>query len=326
MERAKWIQNVGGIATWACILALVIIGAWYISEFESAHPFHPVKLLPDISDFSVLPFFAIVAFCFGGLELAPVMAGEIRDPKRNIPRAIIISSIAVGFIYIIGTLMLILAVPEGTIGIIEGVAQAFLEMGKSLGIPSIGTLGAVLVALSTLGLFGAWMAGTARIPFVIGLSHYLPDIVGKTHPKWGSPYVSLLMQGTVLTILFLSSILGSTVKEAFLILLDMSIILYFIPILYLFASLVVHMRRNTGGKGIIPIFQKSKLAVWIAAALGFGTTLFSMIISCFPSKEIENKELFVFKVVGGAIFLIGSGLIVYFLRRKEAVSYSKESR
>lgn len=69
------------------------------------------------------------------------------------------------------------------------------------------------MALSTMGLFSAWMTGTARVPFVIGLDHYLPDTFGKIHPKWGSPIISLIVQGVLLTILFLSSIVGSNVKH-----------------------------------------------------------------------------------------------------------------
>jgi amino acid transporter len=316
MERAKWVQNIGGIATWISIALLLILGIVYVINNGSAHPFTPEKLIPDITDFSLLPFFAIVAFSFGGLELAPVMAGEIQNPKRNIPRAIFISSIAVGFIYIVGTLMLILIVPEGEVGIIEGVAQAFHQVSSSLSMPWLGTFGVILVALSFMGLFGSWMTGTARIPFVIGLNHYLPDVVAKVHPKWGSPFVSLIMQAIVLSLLFLASTFGSTIKEAYLILLDMSIILYFIPILYMFASLIVHLKRNTGGEGIITIFQKRKAAVWLVFISGFGITLFSTIISAVPTKDIENKILFVVKVVGGAALLIGAGLIVYFIKRK----------
>lgn len=141
MKRAKWVQNVGGIATWICIAFLLIVGIVFVANHESAHPFSPDKLVPDVTDFSLLPFFAIVAFCSGGLELAPVMAGEIQNPRRNIPRAIIISSITVGLLYMAGTLMLILIVPEGQVGIIEGVGQAFHEVSSSMRMPEIGTIG-----------------------------------------------------------------------------------------------------------------------------------------------------------------------------------------
>ncbi len=312
MERAKWVTNIGGLATWVSIGLLLVLGVIFVLNHGSAHPFSAGELVPDFGDFSLLPFFAIVAFSFGGLELAPVMAGEIRSPRRNIPRAVFISSIVVGLIYIIGTLMLIMIVPEGEIGIIEGVAQSFHIVSSGLNLPWLGTFGVGLVVLSFLGLFGSWMTGTARIPFVIGLDHYLPDAVAKIHPRWGSPYVSLLMQAVVLSLLVLGSLSGTTIQEAYLILLDMSIILYFIPILYMFAALVVHLKRNTGGSGIIPIFQKRIGAVWAVALSGFGVTLFSTIISSVPTKDIENKGLFVLKVVGGAVVLIGAGLVVYF--------------
>ncbi len=67
MERAKWVQNVGGIATWVCVAMLVVLGIVFITHYESGHPFSPNMLIPDITDFSLLPFFAIVALCFGGL-------------------------------------------------------------------------------------------------------------------------------------------------------------------------------------------------------------------------------------------------------------------
>lgn len=318
MERAKWVQNVSAAATWVCVGLLVIVGLVFVARHGSVHPFSPEKLVPDLTDFSVLPFFAIVAFCFGGLELAPVMAGEVREPRRNIPRAILISSVAVSLFYMVGTLMLILTVAEGEVGVIEGVAQAFHQVGLALGAPTIGSVGALLVAASTMGLFGAWMAGTSRVPFVIGLDRYLPRVVGKIHPRWGSPYVSLLLQGVVVTALMIASVAGSTVKEAFLVLLDMSIILYFIPFLYMFAALVWHVHHRTGGDGIITTFQRRPAVVWIVSGLGFGMTLVSTILAAVPTREVENEGLFVAKVVGGAALLIGAGLVVYYMRRREA--------
>lgn len=316
MERAKWIHNVGGLATWACIGLLVLVGGVFAWKHGSVHPFTPARLVPDLGDLSVMPFFAMLAFSFGGLELAPVMAGEIRDPERNVPRAIVLSSILVGLINILGTLMLIVTMEEGEVGIIAGVVQAFDAAGKGLGLPGVGPLGAILVAGSTLGLFGAWLTGTARLPFVVGLDRYLPAAFGKVHPRWGSPHVSLLAQAAVLTVLLLAAVAGATVKEAYLVLLDMAIILYFIPFLYMFAALAWHVRHDTGGRGLVPLFRRRPASAIAVAGVGFGITLFSLVISAVPSREIEDAGLFVLKVVGGAIVLIAAGLVLYFARRR----------
>ncbi len=311
LERARWVQNVAGVATWLLVALLLIVGVLFVIDNGSSHPFSAGKLLPDLTDMSLLPYFAVVAFCFGGLELSPILAGEIHRPERTIPRALWLSSIAVGLIYMGGTLMLILIVPEGDVGIIEGVAQAFHVAGAASGVPW-GAIGSLLVLMSTLGLLGSWLMGNARLPFVMGLDRYLPATLAWVHPRWKSPVHSLLMQAVLITVLFVSSISGSTIEEAFLILLDMSIILYFLPFLYMFAAFAWHMRHRTGGEGIVPTLQRSTLAVWTVAILGFGTTLLSTIVSAFPTAGIENKPLFVAKVVGGAVVLIGAGLAIYF--------------
>ncbi|MEE4299174.1 MAG: APC family permease [Pseudomonadales bacterium] len=315
MERAKWVQNVGGAASWATVIVLAIAAAVHVWRFGSAQPVSAAALLPDFGDASLIGYFAVVAFCFGGLELAPIMAGEIETPRRTVPRAILISSICVGLIYVIGTVALIVALPEGEIGVIEGVAQAFFAMDEALGIEGLAFLGAGLVAISTLGLFGAWLTGTARIPFVIGIAHYFPDAFAKVHPVHGSPWVALLLQAGLVTVMLLMAVAGSTVEEAFLVLLDMSIILYFIPFLYMFPAFARIMWSDPPGDGLFRFFARGRIALLSVTGAGFLTTLVSTIVSAVPTKDVANPELFVLKVVGGAALLIGAGLAIFFRER-----------
>ena len=174
----------------------------------------------------------------------------------------------------------------------------------------VGTAGAVLVALSILGPFGAWFAGTSRLPFVVGLDQYLPAEFGKVHKKWKSPYVSIIVQGVILSIMLIASFSGSTLQEAFLILYDMAVILYFIPFLYMFGAWIWHHKKGTG-TGMVVYFHNRKNIVNGIASIGILVTLFAIIISCVPSREIVDKNLFLLKVIGGAILLIGCGFIFY---------------
>jgi len=185
-----------------------------------------------------------------------------------------------------------------------------------MGIPGLGIVGAILITISAIGLFGAWITGCTRIPFVVGLDNYLPSALGKVHPKYGTPHVSLLVHGVLISLFLIFSIFGSTIKEAFLVLIDMSIILFFIPFLYMFASLIIHRKRNTGGNGNPSTFLKSNLTGWWVILSGLMVTLFTVIISIVPTKDVENKELFILKVVGGAVLLTSVGLAFYHSKRK----------
>ena len=311
MERAKWVQNLGGAASAATVVLLAIVALVYVNQFGSTQSLTAEALIPDLFDQDVMGYFAVVAFCFGGLELAPIMAGEINAPRRTVPRAILIASLCVGLIYFVGTTALIVVLPDGDISVIEGVAQAFYAMDQALGISGLAIVGALLVAMATLGLFGAWLTGTARIPFVIGIAHYLPEQFARVHPVHGSPWVSLLVQALLLTLLLLMSVAGSTVQEAFLVLLDMSIMLYFIPFLYLFPAFARIMTKSPPGEGLFDFFARGRFWVYLVTVAGFITTLISTIVSAVPTGEIEDPRLFVVKVVGGAALLILIGLGVY---------------
>ena len=204
-----------------------------------------------------------MAYCFGGLELAPVMAGEIKEPEKNIPRSILISAIIIGAIYIVGSLILIVTLPKGGIDEINGLVQSFSIVTDILEIQWVGWLGIVLITLGTLGLFGSWLTGNARIPFVIGLNNYLPKKFGNIHSKYGTPHISLLWQGIVVTILFLASQAGATIKEAFLILYNMSILLYFLPFLYMYSAFIVLRKKDDSEIDIVPFISKSKCSFFV---------------------------------------------------------------
>ncbi len=121
----------------------------------------------------------------------------------------------------------------------QAISLIFSRMGLSAltrSCPIAGTGG--------LGTLGAWLAGAARIPYTVGLDNYLPKALGKIHPRFGTPYVSLLILGVISSAIVILSLSGSSVAEAYLILSNAALILYFIPFLYLFASHLVHNARG----------------------------------------------------------------------------------
>ena len=77
----------------------------------------------------------------------------------------------------------------------------------ALKIGVLGVLAAMLVTAGNAGGVGSTVAGIARVPFVVGIDRYLPAAFGKIHPKWKTPWVSILVQaGLSGAILLLSQI------------------------------------------------------------------------------------------------------------------------
>ncbi len=316
LQRAKWLQNIGGLATWMAT-ALLLIGAgvaWY--RFGPAIPMTAASMTPDLGSMAALTTLATIALAFDGIELGPVLGGEIKNPKKQIPRAILISVVLIVAIYMAGTTALLIALPPGQIDLIGGIAQALSGLGQRLGIPAFGPLVSGLVALGGLGGVGAWITGTARLPFVVGVDRYLPKSMAAMHPEYGTPYIALLTQATLTTLVLLAAISGASVHEAFVQLIDMTLILTFVPLMYLFAALPVMRRRAAGNNAGISLVPGGIVGCWIVSAVGFAATVLAIVTSLVP-QDGASRGLFLAKVGGGCVLFIAVGLVFY-VRGKRA--------
>jgi len=318
LNRGKWIHNVGAMATGAIFVVLVVSGIWAWAEHGATTVFTPSSMTPEIGKFGTLTFFATMTFAFAGLELGPAMGGEIKNPTRSIPRAMLISGLIIALIYIVGTGILLIAVPEGEVNVITGILQALAAIGERIALPGLAILGALLIVVSSTGGLGAWVTGVARIPYAIGIDRYLPRALGRTHPKWGTPHIALLTQAVVVSLLMMAAVTDSTIEEAYVMLLDMSIILYFVPFLYMFAALPILRMKADGHNEGVSLVPFGSFGPWLFGGLGFASTLLSVVLAVIPPPSTENAGLFVLKVGGGCVAFIVAGLVFYAVNRGSA--------
>src|SRR5581483_10118117 len=94
----------------------------------------------------------------------------------------------------------------------------------------------------------------ARVALVIGLDRYFPPALGRIHPRWGTPYVAVIVEAVLASILLLVYVLGrgTTVERVYLILQDTQTLIYFLPFVYLFLCLLVEPARAAGLPSIVP--------------------------------------------------------------------------
>ena len=310
LRRAKWLQNIGGLASIA-VGAQVLIGgavAWW--RFGSATQVNATNLVPNLQSLPTLNTFAILILAFVGLELGPILGDEIRNSARAIRRAIVVSGMVITITYVAGTASLLVALPSGQIGVISGIPEAMEATGQRIGMPMFGVIAAVLLALTSAGGLGAWVTGTARLPFVMGLGHYLPGRLGAIHPRYGTPHIALLVQAAATSIVLLAAISGSTVHEAYLLLIDMTAALSCAVWVYIFAALPVLRRRAGDANQGVALIPGGPVVGWIVAALGALATTFATIVSLIPPPGSAHPTLFLLKGAGGCILVFAVGLLI----------------
>ena len=156
----------------------------------------------------------------------------------------------------------------------------------------LGILAALLVSVGNAGGVGSTVAGIARVPFVVGIDRYLPAAFGKIHPKWKTPYISILVQAGVSgAILLLSQIRSETVQAAYQMLIDAAIILYFIPFLYMFAAVIkLASRKDRTENEHAVLVPGGLLEFGYPAALAFSSCSSEFLFHSFrPVKPWTNS-------------------------------------
>jgi amino acid transporter len=313
LNIGKWLQNAGGVATYVPLLMLVGIGGYLAWRHGSATHFSWKGLLltwpPDLDK---LNFWSSIAFAFTGMELVCAMSEEVRDPRKTFPRAIYASAALIAVIYIAGTIALLGMLPADSVDVRNGVFQGISGGSALLGIAWFGVLAALLVTVGNAGGVGATVAGVARVPFVAGIDQYLPAFFGKIHPRWKTPYISILVQAGISAVILVFSQINSTIVEAYQFLIDMAVILYFIPFLYMYAAAIkLAYRKDRIANARTVLVPGGKVGIWITGSLGFLITLGAVALAAIPPGGVKSKAVFEGKLVFWTAAFIGIGLLLY---------------
>jgi amino acid transporter len=309
LNIGKWLQNAGGISTYLPLLMLIGIGAYLGLHRGSATHFSFQNILPHLN-LDTVNYWSQIAFAFTGMELVCAMSEEIRDPRKTFPRAIYASAALIALIYIAGTMAVLVIQPATGTDTRSGVFQGISSGAAALGIAWFGVIAALLVTVGNAGGVGATVAGVARVPFVAGIDHYLPSFFGKIHPKWKTPYIAILIQAGISGVILALSQYKASWQDAYQLLVDAAIILYFIPFLYMYASVIKLAYRSDREQNQGVLVPGGKPGVWIAGLLGFSVTLLSIIFAMIP-PETESKWLFETKLLGATALTIAIGLALY---------------
>ncbi len=312
LNIGKWLQNAGGVGTYVPLVMLLVIAAVVVLKHGSATHFTLANMMPTWN-WDTVNFWSQIAFAFTGLELVSAMSEEVHDPRRTLPRAVFGSGILIALMYILGTFAVLSMVPAANIDPQSGVFNAITVGSVALRLGFLGVLAAVLVTAGNAGGVGSTVAGIARVPFQVGIDRYLPKAFGKIHPRWKTPYISILVQaGLSAAILLASQINNPTVIAAYQFLISAGIILYFIPFLYMFAAVIkLAVRKDRTENRQAVLVPGGKTGVWICGGLGFFVVLVGIFVSLVPPGDALDKLRFEVSVFSSVALSVVIGLLLY---------------
>jgi APA family basic amino acid/polyamine antiporter len=189
IRESAWFNSAMVLLKLAIIAFFIIMGFFYVKT-ANWHPFMPNGY------HGVFTAAAIIFFAYIGFDAVSTAAEETKNPKRDMPIAILSSLVACTFIYILVALVLTGMLPWRQLDTAEPLATAFSALGLKWPTIII-SLGAVFATTSVLLVF---QMGQPRIFFSMARDGLLPQWAAKVHPKYRTPHVTTWLTGIVVAV------------------------------------------------------------------------------------------------------------------------------
>ncbi len=193
IRQAAIVSNAFTIGKLVPIIIFIAAGLFFLNP--QAYEFGPSPTAGAFSQ-SVL----LLVYAFTGFEMATIPAGEVRDPQRSLPRALLIAILVVAVLYIL--------IQVVCVGTLPGLAQSQKPLADA-GSRFLGTAGGAIISagaiISITGNLNILLLSGSRLPFAMAEQQQLPAIVGSIHRRFSTPYVSILITAALMLFLTLKS-------------------------------------------------------------------------------------------------------------------------
>ena len=193
IRQAAIVSNLFTVGKLVPIIIFIAAGLFFLNP--QAYTLGPTPSTGDFSK-SVL----LLVYAFTGFEMATIPAGEIRDPQRSLPRALLIAILVVVTLYIFIQLV--------CVGTLPGLGQSQKPLADA-GSQFLGAAGGAIISagavISITGNLNILLLSGSRLPFAMAEQKQLPAVVGNVHKRFFTPYVSIVITAAVMLFLTLKS-------------------------------------------------------------------------------------------------------------------------
>ncbi len=163
------------------LLLFIVVGSFFIEPAQ-----YEIKHIPDFSSFSSTVL--LLVFAFGGFESVLVNSGEVKNPEKNLPFALLLAAVFITIIYIL--------IQVVSIGTLPALASSDKPLAEAAGL-FMGKSGASIIAIgaifSVAGTLNAIMLVGSRLPYAFSEEKQFPGLFSFIHPKYKTPTWSLLL-------------------------------------------------------------------------------------------------------------------------------------
>lgn len=311
------ISKIGGlIGTIIPAGLLIVLGIYYVATGGTIQMNLEGSFLPDLAKLDNLVLASSIFLFYAGMEMTGVHVQDMDNPAKSYPRAVFIGAIVTVLIFVLGTYALGIIIPKDNINLTQSLLIGFDNYFKYIHASWLSPVIAIALAFGVLAGVLAWVSGPSKGLLVVGKAGYLPPFFQKTN-KLGVQSNILIIQGVIVTILSLLFVVMPSVQSFYQILSQMTVLLYLIMYLLMFAAAIYLRYVMKEEKRDFRIGKKGNFLMWVVGGVGFLGSLLAFVLSFIPPSQISTGSNAVWYGVmfGGCIVFVAIPFIIYSLRK-----------
>jgi len=193
VRQAAIVSNLFTIGKLIPLIIFIAVGLFFLN-----HQAFALGGRPTTGAFSQSVLLLIYAFT--GFEMATIPAGEVRDPKRNLPHALLIAIAVVAFLYIL--------IQVVCVGTLPGLAESQKPLADA-SMQFMGAAGGAIISagaiISITGNLNILVLSGSRVPFAMAEQEQLPSFIARVHRRFSTPHVAILISAGLMLLFTLKS-------------------------------------------------------------------------------------------------------------------------
>lgn len=291
MKVSEWISSLGAIiGTVLPTVLIIILGImWLIEDNPVSTAFQNRSIIPNW-DLSNLVFFVGILLGFAGIEMSAVHASEVKEPNKSYPKAILWGSLIILLIFILGSWAIGIVTPSEKTNLIAGVMAAFEVFFNRLHLPFLTPLIAIAIVIGTISQISTWIVGPVKGLHETACHGVLPPLFQRIN-RYQAPYIMMIAQGIVVTILSCVFLIMPNVNSSYWILSVLAAQVYLVMYILLFISGIIlrYTRKDLPRSYRIP---GKNFGMWFIGSLGIVISIIAFFLGFVPPEQIQAGDLY----------------------------------
>ena len=316
---AIWIMNVAAVLKVAIALCLGGLGIYFAVTSGFASDMSPQTFFPSF-DANALSYLSIILFNFLGFEVIATYAGDMENPRVQIPKAIIIGGIVIAAIYMVSSFGIGAAIPSTELSLDSGIMDAVAIMAGN------GSLLLIVVGIVfLLTLFGnmvSWSFGVNFVAICAAKDGNMPKAFSTETKKNNMPKGVAIANGVIASVVVIllpmAEALG--IGDYFWVLFSVGVVFLLFSYIPMFPAYLKLRRVDADRERLFKVPGSEtfvKILAWIPAVL----LVLAAIITVVPLNGSEEELAKVPMLVAVIVFLIAGEVVRVVSARKRTQEY-----